>query len=80
MSAHSEVLSKQYHDDHTLIHCRLPKGAAGKLASQGLELRVLSGKLPEPSKRGYPDRATYLPTAQPGEEGDGPVQSSAEVA
>jgi GTP-binding protein HflX len=80
LSAHAEVLSKQYHDDHTLIHCRLAKGAAGKLASQGLELRVLSGKLPEPSKRGFPDRATYLPTAQPGEEGEGPVQSSAEVA
>lgn len=61
LSSHAEVLSKQYHDEYTLIHCRLPKGAAGKLANQGFDLRVLSGKLPEPSKRGYPDRATYLP-------------------
>jgi GTP-binding protein HflX len=80
LSSHAEVLSKQYHDDRTVIHCRLPKGAAGKLANQGFELRVLAGKLPEPSKRKYPDRATYLPTGHPADEGDGPMQSSVEVA
>lgn len=89
LSSHAEVLSKQYHDECTVIHCRLPKGAAGKLANQGIELRVLAGKLPEPSKRGCPDRATYLP-AQPdtddvqdgdaGTTGAGPVEDSAEVA
>lgn len=85
LSCHAEVLSKQYHDDCTVIHCRLPKGAAGKLANQGFELRVLSGKLPESSKHRYPDRATYLATQHDGETdpiatGDGPVADSAEVA
>jgi len=63
LSSHAEILSKQFNDDHTLVHCRMPKGAAGKLAGQGIEMRVLAGKLPEPSKRGLPDRATYLPVA-----------------
>lgn len=66
LASHAEVISKQYHDDCTVIHCRLPKGAAGKLANQGFELRVLSGKLPESSKRGYPARATYIPTDDAG--------------
>lgn len=63
LSSHAEVLSKQYNDDCTIIHCRLPKGAGGKLANQGFEMRVLAGKLPEPAKRGLPDRATYLPVS-----------------
>jgi GTP-binding protein HflX len=62
LTSHAEILSKQYDDNCALIHCRMPKGAAGKLAGQGVEMRVLAGKLPEPSKRGLPDRATYLPT------------------
>ncbi len=61
LSSYAEILSKQFHDDFTLVHCRMPKGAAGKLAGQGFEMRVLAGKLPEPSKRGLPDKATYLP-------------------
>jgi GTP-binding protein HflX len=61
LASHAEVLSKQYNDDHAVVHCRMPIGAAGKLAGQGIEMRVLSGKLPEPAKRGLPDAATYLP-------------------
>ena len=37
-------------------------GAAGKLAGQGTDLRVLKGKLPEPAKRGLPNTATYVPS------------------
>jgi hypothetical protein len=37
-------------------------GAAGKLAGQGTDMRVLKGKLPEPAKRGLPNTATYVPT------------------
>ena len=61
LASHAEVLSNQYNDDHAVVHCRMPIGAAGKLAGQGIEMRVLSGKLPEPAKRGLPDAATYLP-------------------
>jgi GTP-binding protein HflX len=80
LSSHAEVLSNQYHDECTVIHCRLPKSAAGRLARQGLELRVLSGKLPETTKRGYPDRATYLPADHHGDAGEGPLCNSVEVA
>jgi GTP-binding protein HflX len=75
LASHAEVLSKQYHDDFTLVHCRMPKGAAGKLAGQGFEMRVLAGKLPEPSKRGLPDRATFLP-ASPEDGEDSPASAT----
>lgn len=80
LSLHAEVLSKQYHDECTEIHCRLPKSAAGRLARQGLELRVLSGKLPETTQGGYPDRATYLPSDRHEDAGEGPLCNSVEVA
>jgi GTPase len=41
-----EVLSKQYEADHVHIHARMAARYAGKLAAMGLDLRVLSGKLP----------------------------------
>jgi GTPase len=60
LASHAEVLAKQYNDDGAVIHCRMPAGAAGKLAGQGFEMRVLAGRIPEPAKKGLPDRATYL--------------------
>ncbi len=61
LASHAEVLSKQYNDDHALVHCRMPAGAAGKLAGQGVSMRVIAGKLPESSRRRMPETATYLP-------------------
>ncbi len=63
LAHHAEIISKQYHDDHALVHCRLPTAAAGKLAAQGTDLRVISGKLPIAAERKTPDRATYVPTS-----------------
>ena len=34
---------------------------AGKLASQGFDVRVISGKLPISAEHRDPDRATFLP-------------------
>jgi hypothetical protein len=62
LATHAEVLSKHYQDDLCLVHCRMSIGAAGKLAGQGTDMRVLKGKLPEPAKRGLPNTATYVPT------------------
>lgn len=57
----SELLSKQYNDDFAVVHCRLPNRAAGKLAGQGFDIRVIAGKLPVSSQKREPDTATYLP-------------------
>jgi hypothetical protein len=61
LATHAEVLSKHYQDDLCLVHCRMSAGAAGKLAGQGTDMRVLKGKIPEPAKRGLPNAATYIP-------------------
>jgi len=60
LASHAEVLAKQYNEDEAVIHCRMPASAAGKLAGQGFELRVLAGKIPEPAQKGLPSNATYL--------------------
>jgi len=62
LATHAEVLSKHYQDDLCFVHCRMSIGAAGKLAGQGTDMRVLKGKLPEPAKRGLPNTATYVPS------------------
>ncbi|AMV35538.1 GTPase HflX [Pirellula sp. SH-Sr6A] len=61
LAQHAEIISKQYNDDFAIIHCRLPVGAGGKLASQGVDLRVIAGQLPVASESKGPDRATYVP-------------------
>jgi GTP-binding protein HflX len=42
----AEVISQQYNDEYVLVHCRMPNSAAGKLAGQGADIRVISGKIP----------------------------------
>ncbi|MCE3016229.1 MAG: GTPase HflX [Pirellula sp.] len=61
LAHHAEIISKQYNDDHALVHCRMPSSAAGKLASQGIDLRVIAGKLPIAAENRDPDRATFMP-------------------
>ena len=60
LASHAEVLAKEYNEDKAIIHCRMPASAAGKLAGQGFELRVIAGKIPEPAKKGLPSTATYI--------------------
>ena len=36
LSAHGEVFSKQYHDDHVLVHCRLPQKHLGAIRKDGV--------------------------------------------
>ena len=57
----AEVMSKQYNDDHALVHCRMPSGAAGKLAGQGADIRVISGRIPIAAEKNRPNDATFLP-------------------
>jgi GTP-binding protein HflX len=55
-----EILSKQYHEEGVLIHCRLPASHAGKLLTQGFELRVLKGTIPQAAPpSSFPDTASY---------------------
>jgi GTP-binding protein HflX len=61
LAHHAEIISKQYNDDYALVHCRMPSSAAGKLASQGIDLRVIAGKLPIAAENRDPDRATFMP-------------------
>lgn len=61
LAHNAEIISKQYNDDHALVHCRMPSSAAGKLASQGIDLRVIAGKLPIAAENRDPDRATFMP-------------------
>ncbi|MFN7289679.1 MAG: GTPase HflX [Pirellula sp.] len=61
LSHNAEIISKQYNDDHALVHCRMPTSMAGKLASQGFDVRVIAGKLPISAEHRDPDRATFLP-------------------
>jgi hypothetical protein len=37
-------------------------GCAGKLAGNGVDMRVLKGTLPEPIRQGLPNNATFVPT------------------
>jgi hypothetical protein len=60
LASHAEVLAKEYNEDKAIIHCRMPASAAGKLAGQGFELRVIAGRIPEPAKKGLPSTATYI--------------------
>ena len=59
----AEIMSKQYNDDHALVHCRMPSSAAGKLAGHGADIRVIAGKIPIAAEKGLPDSATFLPSA-----------------
>lgn len=61
LATHAEVLSKHYQDDLCLVHCRMSIGCAGKLAGNGVDMRVLKGTLPEPIRQGLPNNATFVP-------------------
>lgn len=68
VAQHGEILSTHYNDHCSVVHCRLPARHAGKLALQGIDLRVLSGYLPTmdmPSSD--PHHATFLEPKQFGE-------------
>jgi GTP-binding protein HflX len=61
LATHAEVLSKHYQDDLCVVHCRMSIGCAGKLAGNGVDMRVLQGTLPEPIRQGLPNNATFVP-------------------
>lgn len=65
LSSVGQVLAKTYHDQQVEVHCRLPAAAAGRLARQGHELRVLAGKLPSlPLSETEPPLATFKPSPE----------------
>lgn len=39
LAAKGEVLSQSYHDNRVVVHCRIPRGALGKLREEGGQLR-----------------------------------------
>jgi len=39
LSAHSEVLSKQYHSDRVLVHCRIPQKQLGRISPEEAVVR-----------------------------------------
>ncbi|HUP76977.1 MAG TPA: GTPase HflX [Pirellula sp.] len=57
----AEIMSKQFNDDHALVHCRMPSSAAGKLAGHGADIRVISGKIPVAAQKNMPESATFMP-------------------
>jgi GTPase len=61
LASAAEILSKQFNDDYAVIHCRMPSRMAGKLAVQGADIRVISGKLPIAADKRGPETATFLP-------------------
>ncbi len=64
LSSVSEVLSKQYDDDYVFVRSRMTAGHAGKLVSQGFDVRVLSGKIPQKTLNSTsPQTATFKPVA-----------------
>jgi GTPase len=64
LSSVSEVLSKQYDDDYVFVRSRMTAGHAGKLVSQGFDVRVLSGKIPQKTLDSMsPQTATFKPVA-----------------
>jgi hypothetical protein len=59
----------------------MPSSAAGKLASQGIDLRVIAGKLPIAAENRDPDRATFMPVPPASNETvDGATGNVEEVA
>jgi len=60
LASASEILSKQYNDDHVLVHCRMPNSIAGRLAGQGADIRVIAGKIPIAAEKDMPASATFL--------------------
>ncbi len=62
LSSVSEVLSKQYDDDYVFVRSRMPANHAGKLVSQGFDVRVISGTIPQKTLTcGVPQTATFKP-------------------
>jgi GTP-binding protein HflX len=61
LASAAEIMSKQFNDDYAIVHCRMPSSAAGKLAGQGADIRVISGKIPIAAEKRGPDSATFLP-------------------
>jgi len=43
LAAHGEVLSKKYHDDRVIVHCRFPKEYLGRIAKDGVVVRPHRG-------------------------------------
>jgi len=39
LSAHGEVLSKEYHDDRVVVHCRMPRGHLGRIQREDAVVR-----------------------------------------
>lgn len=64
LSSVSEVLSKQYDDDHVFVRSRIPSSHAGRLVSMGYDVRIISGKLPQRAiELNTPTIATFKPVA-----------------
>ena len=72
----AEVFSQQYNDEYVLVHCRMPNSAAGKLAGQGADIRVISGKIPIAAEKLGPDSATFLAPVAREPSSDAPSDSS----
>lgn len=52
LAAKGEVLSQSYHDNRVVVHCRIPRGALGRLRDEGGQMRYHATGLPvEPPKR-----------------------------
>jgi len=62
LSSVSEVLSKQYDDDHVFVRSRIQSSHAGRLVSMGYDVRIISGKLPQQAiESNTPATATFKP-------------------
>jgi len=62
LSSVSEVLSKQYDDDHVFVRSRIQSAHAGRLVSMGYDVRIISGKLPQQAiESNTPTTATFKP-------------------
>lgn len=47
LSANGEILSKQYHDERAVIHCRIPRKHLGRIHEEGAQVRIhRSGAIP----------------------------------
>jgi GTP-binding protein HflX len=40
LSANGEILSKQYHDERAVIHCRIPRKHLGRIREEGAQVRI----------------------------------------
>ena len=66
LATHGEILSKQYTNDWAIFHCRIPARSAGKLVLTGIDLRVISGQLPnQVATASEPLEATFAPPRRP---------------